>query len=71
MNKKKEYRVNGCYLAKFPDGHYSNEIGTGVTVKALNQKEAQKIAAHKMTSFHGYSAFKWITVTAKETIYGA
>lgn len=47
----REFVVNGRYLAKYPDGRYSGEVGLCTHVKAPDKSAAVKQAMQKTIFF--------------------
>lgn len=62
----REFVVNGRYLAKYPDGRYSGEVGLCTHVKAPDKSAAVKQAMQKTIFFHGYVNMEWIAVEVKD-----
>lgn len=61
-----EYVVHGRYLARYPNGYYSGEVGISTRVEADDIEVAKASAAAKAKAFYGYTDFRWITVQVEQ-----
>jgi len=65
---KQVYYVTGKYLARYPNGHFTGDVGISTNIKAKNPKKAKRLVAQKTTATYGYIDFKWLTVDVKENV---
>ena len=63
---KQVYQVTGKYLARYPNGHFTGDIGISTNVSAKSPDKAKLLVAEKTTATYGYIDFRWLTVTVKE-----
>ncbi len=65
---KQVYQVTGKYLARYPNGHFTGDIGISTSIRAKNPDKAKHLVAEKTADTYGYIDFKWLTVTVKENM---
>ena len=65
---KQAYQVTGKYLARYPNGHFTGDVGISTNVKAKNPDKAKVLVAERTSATYGYVDFKWLTVNVKENI---
>ena len=51
---KQVYHVTGKYLARYPDGHYTGDIGISTDIVAKNPEKAKRLVAKKATNTYGF-----------------
>lgn len=64
---KQVYHVTGKYLARYPDGHYTGDIGISADINAKSPKNAKTLIAQKTANTYGFVDFKWLSVSVKKT----
>ena len=63
---KQNYQVTGKYLARYPNGHFTGDIGISTNVKAKDPDKAKLLVAKRTSATYGYVDFKWLTVNVNE-----
>lgn len=64
---KQVYHVTGKYSARYPNGHFTGDIGISTDIEAKNPAKAKLLVAKKTTRTHGFVDFKWLSVDIKES----
>ena len=59
---KQVYHVTGKYLARYPNGHFTGDVGISTDIKAKDPEKAKLLVAKKATDTYGFVEFKWLTV---------
>ena len=62
---RQQYHVSGKYIARYPSGHYTGEIGISANIRAKNKRAARKAVRRKAIATHGYIQFNWVDVIAQ------
>ncbi len=65
---KQVYHVTGKYMARYPNGHFTGDVGISTNVKAKDPDKAKLLVAQKTSTTYGYIDFKWLTVSVKENV---
>lgn len=63
---KQVYHVTGKYLARYPNGHFTGDVGISTDIKAKGPEKAKLLVEKKATNIYGFVDFKWLAVDIQE-----